>query len=417
MRERSGAASVHMIVILVPVLFGLMGFALDLGRMYLVRGELQAAANSMALAAAAKLIGTDASTDAATTAAQLTLNDTNGYANRYDFAGLKLGETTGSLSSTVSDPGFFSTMADATAADSTSGSVAGSAAKYARVQITAEAPLVFWSFLPIATDRKATIAAAAVAGVSAPLCVACGIQPMAIAARDTSDTVDFGYTTATRYTFAFSCTGNPTPTGLAGATSVVTYLVLDRLDPNPTAFTDEQSQLFRIGANGLPGNPTESLACFTINNTETIWATAIPGACSAASPPSDVFSMLCGVTTRFESSLPAACSNIPDVDTLSTLYAPDSDVSDITDYTQYLGNGRRVITIPIVDALSSAGSMTVLGFRQFLIEPDPNGVDITPADRYGRFAAMYLGSVMPLRQGRFSGCTQTSGPGKVVLHQ
>ena len=32
--------SIQLAVILVPVVFGLMGFALDLGRLYLVRGEL-----------------------------------------------------------------------------------------------------------------------------------------------------------------------------------------------------------------------------------------------------------------------------------------------------------------------------------------------------------------------------------------
>ena len=62
----------QLLVILVPVLFGLMGFALDLGQLYIVRGELQAAANAMAVAAAQKLIGTESSTDTATTYARLT---------------------------------------------------------------------------------------------------------------------------------------------------------------------------------------------------------------------------------------------------------------------------------------------------------------------------------------------------------
>lgn len=417
-RSEAGAASIHVLVILVPVLFGLMGFAIDLGRLYLVRGELKAAANSMALAAASKLIGTDASLDAANTAARLTLNDTNGYANRYDFAGLTIGQTNGSLNSEAPDPGYFATMADAVGASGLGdGGVAGSAARHARVEITAEAPLLFWSFLPLATDRKATVAAAAVAGMSAPLCVACGIQPVAVAALDTSDVVDFGFLPATRYTFAFQCTGNPAPTGLTGAPSVVRYLVLDRLDPAPTAFTDEQSQLFRIGANGIPGNAQESLACFTVNNTEQIWATVIPGACTAASPPSGVFSVLCGYTTRFESTLPTVCANIPEVDSLSPLYTPDTDVTDITDYTQYLGTGRRVITVPVVDALAAGSTMTVLGFRQFLIEPAANAVDIIPNDRFGRFAAMYIGSVVPVNQGRFGTCSQSAGPGKTVLHQ
>src|SRR3954468_1063676 len=41
-----GSMSLQLLVILVPVLFGLMGFALDLGRLYLIRGELNEAANT-----------------------------------------------------------------------------------------------------------------------------------------------------------------------------------------------------------------------------------------------------------------------------------------------------------------------------------------------------------------------------------
>ena len=39
---RKGAVSLQMLVILVPVLFAFMGFAVDLGRLYMVRGELKA---------------------------------------------------------------------------------------------------------------------------------------------------------------------------------------------------------------------------------------------------------------------------------------------------------------------------------------------------------------------------------------
>ena len=40
--------SLQLAVILVPVVFGMMGFALDLGRLYLVRGELNQAAAAAA---------------------------------------------------------------------------------------------------------------------------------------------------------------------------------------------------------------------------------------------------------------------------------------------------------------------------------------------------------------------------------
>jgi len=65
---RRGALSIQFLVILVPVVLGMMGFAVDLGRIYLVRGELNQAASAMALAAASKLNGTIAATDSATAA-------------------------------------------------------------------------------------------------------------------------------------------------------------------------------------------------------------------------------------------------------------------------------------------------------------------------------------------------------------
>ncbi len=415
--DNRGAASVYVLILLLPVIFGLMGFALDLGRMYLVRGELKAAANAMALAAAGQLIGTDASTDSATAGARLTLDNGNGSANKYDFGGLLIGQTNGTLSSEAPDPSYFATVVDAAAGGTGGGQVSGASAKHVRVQITAEEPLIFWSFLPIVSDRRVTIAAGAVAGVSAPLCVACAIQPIAIAAVNPDDLTDFGFTLASRYTLAYVCNGNPAATGLAGAPSVVSYLLLNRLDVAPTVFTDEQSQLFRIGAQGLPGSTLATQGCLTVNSAEQIWATAAPGRCGAATAPASVVSLLCGLTTRFESTLPTQCSNIAEVDTISGLYTPDTDTTDLDDYTQYLGTGRRVITVAIVDALSASGSMTVLGFRQFLVEPNQGGVDLTPNDNYGRFVGLYIGSAMPLRQGSFAGCQQTAGPGKVVLHQ
>ena len=47
-----GASAVPILVIMVPVLFGLLGFALDLGIMYSTKGELKTSADAMALAAA-----------------------------------------------------------------------------------------------------------------------------------------------------------------------------------------------------------------------------------------------------------------------------------------------------------------------------------------------------------------------------
>ena len=108
---------------------------------------------------------------------------------------------------------------------------------------------------------------------------------------------------------------------------------------------------------------------------------------------------------------------IPEVTSIASAYLPDSDVSDLETYAAYTGNGRRVITIPIVDALLAGGSMQVLGFRQFLVQPNQGAASTNPGDQNARFIATYIGSVVPVKQGSFQGCTIASGPGKVVLYQ
>lgn len=411
-----GAASVQLLVILVPVLFGMMGFALDLGQLYLVRGELQTAANSMATAAASQLIGTDLSLDNANTFARLTLDNTTGSANKYFFGGLLIGQTNGNLVSEAPDPSFYATAADAIGAG-TGSAVGGAQARHAGVTITADVQLTFWSFLSLATERKVSVAAKAAAGISAPLCTACNIEPIAVAAVDASDTTNFGFVQGAEYTFGYVCTGTPTPQVLPNTSARIPYLLLNRLNTTATVFADEQSQLYRVGAGGLPGSTSTAQSCFTINNPEQIWATAIPPTCSAANPGQSVASMLCGITSRFEPTFPGTCASITDIDTMSSIYPQDVDFTEITDYTQYVGNGRRVITIPIVDVLNATGAMTVLGFRQFVIEPSAGGVDINVGDANGRFPVLYIGSPVPVKQGSFSGCQQSSGPGKVVMHQ
>lgn len=413
-----GAVSIQLVVIMVPVIFGMMGFAVDLGRLYLIRGELNQAANAMALAAASKLIGTSGALDDANTAAQLTLDDTLSSGNKYNFGSLQIGQTTGILASSAPDPSYFSTVADAVSVDNSggSGNADGTTAKYVQANITADAPLTFWALLSLGQMRKTQIAARAVAGVSAPLCTACGIEPFAIAPIDATDTTDFGFVVGTQYTFGYVCNGLPVPQALSGSARRIPFLLLDRYDTGSTF--DESQQLYRTGAQGVIPSPTLTQACFTVNNPEVVWASATVQNCSTNQVGGSVIDVLCGLDTRFENTPPSGCTGITDIDTISSAYLPDRDVTSLDDYTAYVGSVRRVITVPIVDALNAAGSMTVQGFRQFLVEPTVNLTGVNPSDANGRFAALYIGSVVPLKQGRFDGgCDAPAGPGKVVLHQ
>ena len=409
-----------MLVLLGTVMIVFMGFAFDLGRLYLNRAELKTMANAMAIAAAQNLIGTETSSANAITSSATAARVIDGRGNRYDFGGIALGEGTTNLTSEVPIPRFYDTMTGAVG-DGEGGLGAessGSTARFARVEVRADAPLVFFGLLFVAADRKVPLATSAVAGVSGPLCSACGIEPIAVAAVDPEDTIDFGLVRGTRYTFYYQCNGQPIPQPVGDAATRIQYLLLNRYDTEATTFNAEDTQLFRNGNSGIPPNNNLTKSCITIGQPEQIWATAAPRLCAQTAPNPSVQQFLCGLNNRFDNSLSdAACAAIVDSSTLSTAPPVDTDLTDVDPYSAYTGRGRRIITISVVDALSSTADMNVLGFRQFLVMPNPGVTNLSPADGPGRFIATYIGNPAPLKQGRYGSCGITSGPGKVVLHQ
>jgi Flp pilus assembly protein TadG len=418
-RGERGSTSIQVLVILVPVFLGFIGFAVDLGRLYLIRGELKSAANAMALSAASRLIGTEAAVTEATNASRLPVENTGGYANKYDFGSVVVGQGNGRLSSALPEPTFYEDAASARGdGDGGTGSEAGaSTARYVRIDLTADAPLIFWGLLPLGQDRRTPIAVRAVAGISAPLCTACGIEPIAIAPIDAEDTTNFGYVVNQRYTLGYQCTGQQ-PAGIAGATQRISYLMLNRYNEAAEIYADETSQAYRIGAGGLPATTNPAMGCVRINSAdEAVWASAAPRACQqAVTDPVRAFT--CGLVTRFNTSLPEGCENIFEAGNLVTAYNADSDLTDLDDFAAYTGNTRRIITVPVVETLSAAEAMNVIAFRQFLVQPTlPEEGSISATDNNGRFVVTYLGSPVPLRSGSFSGCSVTAGPGKVVLHR
>jgi Flp pilus assembly protein TadG len=436
---RRGSMSIQLLVILIPVVFGLMGFAIDLGRLYMVKGELNQAANAMALAAATQLLGTSSSIDNATTAATASLNDGTGHAPRFNFGANVVGQSVGLLTSEVGEPAFFATAAGATGTDTGSSDQAdGTTARHIQVNVTAEAPLLFWSLLSLGQSRKTLIAGRAVAGISAPVCTACGIEPLAVARQDTdaSDDTDFGFVADTQYTFSFRCTGQQS-TQVVGTIPYVVVQDVDFVSSEADAATlvlTANQQLYKIGAAGQIPSTNRLQSCLSVGKTATLWTdpdgVAIsPVACQGQiSPNAGVASFLCGAATRLSTTIPEAClSNVDlggEVENMATAFAADTSVAfDETAYADYTGNGRRVITLPIVDSLDT---LTILGFRQFLVTvtatADGAAGELPVTDTYGRFTAIYVGSKVPIKQGyigdRFgTGCSIASGPGKVVLHQ
>jgi Flp pilus assembly protein TadG len=435
-----GSTSFQLVVLMVPVFFGMMGFAFDLGRLYLIRGELSQAANSMALTAASQLLGTTAAADNMTK-----LLPPNGPPYNYNFGAIQVGVGSGNLTSTVAQPNCFDTAANATSGTGTAGDC--STATAVQVVVTADAPLLFWSLLPGGSSRKTAIGVQAVAGISAPLCTVCNTVPIVVPALDATETVDFGYVKDILYTLSYNCTGNPAPinypftssVGVAGG-STIPYEIVNRYDTNNTTM-DEFDQLYVSGASGVPSstsptvntlttNPNTPLACINLGDFEQLLAEAAPPAC-ARGTNQFIQALGCGLYSRLDNAnTPATCTtSVTDFGSLSTAFAPDTDVTPAgtPPYSAYQGNGRAIITVAIVGALagSTADPMQVLGFRQFLVVPNPDGTFFDPTDPNGRIPVLYIGNPAPVQQGyfdtRFAGGSCPvggfSGPGKVVLHQ
>src|SRR5581483_561260 len=311
-----GTFSLQLLILLVPVFFGLMGFAIDLGRLYLIKGELNQAAAAMALASATQLLGTAGSTDTATNIANQLLDDSTSHALRYNFGANVVGQSTGLLSSTVNPPSFFATLADALGTTGIAGTQAdGTTARHVQVTVTADAPLVFWSLLSLGQGRSTPVGAIATAGVSSPVCVACDIEPFAITAPNPTDPVDFGLgdgsgTSGTYYTLYYQCnqTNPATPIPSLMGTNLA-YVLVDHYDPTNVT-QDETQQLYASGANGLLGASLNNInqapvagpvSCVTVNSVESIWGTnglgntsANPGTCGN-SIPAPAQELLCGL--------------------------------------------------------------------------------------------------------------------------
>ena len=435
---RRGSMSLQLVVILVPVLFGMMGFAIDLGRLYLVRGELSQAANSMALTAAAQLLGTAAVADN-----MANVLPPKGPTYKYNFGGTPVGIGAGNLTSNVLPPNCFDTVASATSGIGTPGDC--STAQAVEITVTADAPLLFWSLLPGGTLRKTAVGVNAVAGISAPLCTACNIVPMAVPPIDPADTADFGFVHDILYTLSYSCVGTPTPVNYAFTSSsgpsgaaTVPYVYINRYDTNNSSL-DEFDQLYASGAQGvlastnptvnaLTTNPNTPLACFNMGDTEQLWASGVPPNC-ATGTNQYIQAFNCGLYSRLDNgNTPSICTTaVTDFGSFS--YLPDSDAAaaETPPYSAYTGNGRRILTVAIVPVLATgtASPMTVLAFRQFLVVPNPDGTFFDPSDGNGRIPVVYIGNPAPVPQGwfdtRYAGgaCPvgSFSGPGKVVLHQ
>jgi hypothetical protein len=425
-----GAATAYFALFTLMAL-GFLVMAVDFGRMYVIQGELQTAADAAALAAATQLSGASSNvTPAPHDAMNAAFDSTTGNDNRFNLRLNQIGSTASGLISSLEDD-YFPTLSDAqmnvggqmgTSSPLDWGS--GLYSKYVRVQINAQAPVVFAPFLNGIVGSLPTVTVSAIAGLSGAMCTVCGIEGLAVLDKSAGlDPINYGFMPGSFYTLLLTATTSPTQ---------AEYIVLNHVPNGGAGLDDVDGSLFELGAGPISSaSGLTPAGTITIDSAETTIFPATPGATtvvpSRAETAADV---LCGLNARFGID-PSSCAGlsaalVTEFASLAMSFTADTDPGvtngTMEDYAMdYAGNFRRVITVAIVDTNGSATPPNVLNFRQFLIEPSATtGVPI-PFAATGSFNVQYIGAPVPLRCGGAGGVCSISGGvspgvGRVVLH-
>jgi Flp pilus assembly protein TadG len=335
-------------------LFGIMGLALDVGRMYIAKSEAQTYADAGAIEAALRMNGTSAGI---MTSAQLVAFNANRYA---------LGNTAFTTSNVVLDY--------ATAQTGPFGA-GGTTSKFARVTAT---PSVNLYFLPILV-RQTTTAVPAVAIANQVPITGTGLFPLApIAASPTA--VNYGYTAGGFYSLEWG--SNPSHGNCANDTAAMIAVASNN---NPNANWNSLHGYY----DGIPGHYSNGPTAPTlINSTSDVVAQILGDYEHTSLVPGDNAPLNGG------ESRTAVNTN------MTSRIQQDTDQTSAT-YAAYTGNGRRVITVPIicpgVCSFTSNGhtytsndpnSNLVMGYAPFFLLP----ASTLPSNGTQSFCAEYIGT-------------------------
>ena len=441
LRTQKGGVSVYLALLLTFILFSLLVMAIDVGRLYMVQGELQTAVDAAALAAATRLTGGSCATLYADVQIAASFDSTgstlSGIPNDNRF-NMRLNQvSTNSEIPTTLMSDYFALLNDAQL--NANGGQSGPNARYVRVQVNVEMPVIFTRFLSLTRPPTQPVAVAGIAGVSSAVCTACFIEPLAVVAIDTTDEINYGFQVGQYYTFYLSSVQRATgpqcraarPGLLTDTVDFAQYLILNHYPWGPETGVD--GQIFRLGAAPIVKSPdTENPdpGCVTIDAAEVSNANLPPttsGTCALATQYGRDF--LCGLNTRFGVDPTGnACANVEGATDLTPLLKADTDLGTegvLQDYgVEYCGNQRRVLTVAVID---DPTLLTVLNFRQFLLQNSDGllGLDVAgsaAAPVYtAPFRAEYIGYGAPIASGGIGGACMTLhpllvGPGRPVLH-
>jgi Flp pilus assembly protein TadG len=342
------------------VLFGCLGLAVDVGRMYIAKNEAQGYADAAALAAALKLDGTSAGVTAAKNAA-------TGMADKWNFMTSNFSGTTVEVATSTAGP-----WTNANSAPSP-------ATNYTYVRVTANAPVSLY-FVPVVSafasgnspTMSSTVSAYAVAAQVAQTTFNTGAFPFspigfdgATGGSQTSAT-NWGFVVGQQYTIRYASNGGSECVGdAADSNHIKIGSARGYWGDNSSAVISEQVQ----------GNAQE--VSVTVGE-------VLPG--------------VGGAKTTVASDLVARV---------------DQDLNTSTDsYSTYLAgphNGRRVVTMPIQSEVDN----TILGFGTFFLMDDGAYGHSGNSD----WCAIFLGQAYVSDNGGGSGASGSPGAFQVKLVQ
>ncbi|HEY2842388.1 MAG TPA: Tad domain-containing protein [Bryobacteraceae bacterium] len=337
-----------MILMCLILMVSMLGMAIDLGRMFIYKNELQAFVDSSAMAAITRMDGTQAGLTAANAlAAAGPLSAT--VPNKYNFDSATISTVTNTYATA------FNNTYDSYA---TADSPATNSYRFVQVVASASVPLNFLPVIP-GISTSMTLSATAVAGQNPQSSVSDGgLLPFAPDAHNQADKKNFGLIPGSSYTLKW---GNGNNTTCAGDLLPSPFMPLGS-PPSEHGFID-------IGE----GN----------SNSNVRTAIEYGGYPNASSSPSSIGTgdLLDGVPGNRGTSIFDALNGRAQQDT--------DDVS--TTYAQYLaagtGNGRRIVTVAVAGTWNGNGNGAAtpnLGFANFLLNTSYAGTS-------GPICAIYIG--------------------------
>jgi Flp pilus assembly protein TadG len=334
------------------VVIGAAGLAVDIGRAYVARSEVQAYADSAAVTAAAQLNGTSAGIAAARSAAQNVPNKWNFGTQAISSPTIQFAQPQ-AANSNQADPATWTTSP-------------ATGTNYAFVQVTASVAVPMTLIQAIASQSTMQVSGNAQAGQVMVTTYMDGLLPFSPISPNSADTVNYGYQTGQLYTIRYPSNGGQNAGNVCPG------------DASGTYWQNLPSQ-----DHGFWGsNSSSALRGEIVDDTQ-----SVPITIGEAVP------MVGGNRTT-------------EGDALNTRVMEDTDPYSAT-YAAYeaagTGNGRRVIGVPVN---SGPPDFTAVAVRAFFLQPEGIYSAVTGSTS---ICAEYIGTYKQTATGTAGATSGTGG--------